>query len=61
MATAGEVLQHEFVNVNGIIMHYVTIGNGPLIIFLHGFRVLVFMETPSDIESYVSSWSKKEE
>jgi len=31
------VLQHKFVNVNGIIMHYVTIGNGPLIVFLHGF------------------------
>jgi len=37
MATTGEVLQHEFVSVNGIIMHYVTIGNGPLIVFLHGF------------------------
>jgi epoxide hydrolase 4 len=35
--TAGEVLQHEFVNVNGIRMHYVTMGNGPLIVFLHGF------------------------
>ncbi len=31
------MLQHKFVNVNGIIMHYVTIGNGPLIVFLHGF------------------------
>ena len=37
MATTSEVLQHEFVNVNGIRMHYVTMGNGPLIVFLHGF------------------------
>ena len=37
MATTGEVLQHEFVNVNGIRMHYVTIGKGSLIVFLHGF------------------------
>jgi epoxide hydrolase 4 len=35
--TTDEVMQHEFVNVNGIRMHYVTMGNGPLIIFLHGF------------------------
>jgi epoxide hydrolase 4 len=36
MAT-DKVLQNEFVNVNGIRMHYVTMGNGPLIVFLHGF------------------------
>jgi epoxide hydrolase 4 len=36
-ATTEEVLQHEFVDVNGIRMHYVTMGNGPLIVFLHGF------------------------
>ena len=35
--TTDEVMQHEFVNVNGIRMHYVTMGNGPLIVFLHGF------------------------
>ena len=29
--------QHKFVNVNGIRMHYATAGNGPLIVFLHGF------------------------
>jgi hypothetical protein len=33
MATTSEVLQHEFVNINGIRMHYVTMGNGPLIYF----------------------------
>ena len=39
MATTNtrEALQHEFVNVNGIRMHYVTMGNGPLIVFLQGF------------------------
>jgi pimeloyl-ACP methyl ester carboxylesterase len=37
MAITGEVLQHEFVSLNGIRMHYVTIGNSPLIVFLHGF------------------------
>jgi pimeloyl-ACP methyl ester carboxylesterase len=37
MATTDEGLQNEFVNVNGIRMHYVTIGKGPLIVFLHGF------------------------
>ena len=26
--TTDEVLQHEFVNVNGIRMHYVSMGNG---------------------------------
>ena len=35
--TTDEGPQHEFVNVNGIRMHYVTMGNGPLIVFLHGF------------------------
>jgi len=28
---------HEFVKVNGICMHYVTMGNGSLIVLLHGF------------------------
>src|ERR687883_250801 len=31
------MLQHRFANVNGIRMHYVTAGEGPLILFLHGF------------------------
>ena len=31
------MLQHKFANVNGIRMHYVTAGEGPLILFLHGF------------------------
>jgi pimeloyl-ACP methyl ester carboxylesterase len=30
-------LRHEFIKVNGIRMHYVTMGNGSLIILLHGF------------------------
>ena len=37
MATTDEGLQNEFLNVNGIRMHYVTMGKGPLIVFLHGF------------------------
>ena len=35
--TGNPLLRHEFVNVNGIRMHYVTMGKGPLIVFLHGF------------------------
>jgi epoxide hydrolase 4 len=30
-------LSHEFADVNGQRLHYVTIGRGPLIVFLHGF------------------------
>jgi hypothetical protein len=30
MATTDEVLQHEFVNVNGIRMHYVTMGKAAI-------------------------------
>jgi pimeloyl-ACP methyl ester carboxylesterase len=29
--------KHQFAEVNGIRLHYVTAGKGPLIIFLHGF------------------------
>ncbi len=30
-------LKHEFAEVNGVRLHYVSEGQGPLIIFLHGF------------------------
>jgi pimeloyl-ACP methyl ester carboxylesterase len=30
-------LSHEFAEVNGQRLHYVTLGRGPLIVFLHGF------------------------
>lgn len=30
-------MKHEFVNTNGIRMHYVTEGQGPLVVLLHGF------------------------
>jgi epoxide hydrolase 4 len=30
-------LKHEYAEVNGVRLHYVTAGKGPLIIFLHGF------------------------
>jgi len=29
--------QHHFITANGIRLHYVTAGNGPLMLFLHGF------------------------
>jgi epoxide hydrolase 4 len=34
---AGPNLKHEYVNVNGVRLHYVTAGSGSLILFLHGF------------------------
>ncbi len=30
-------MQHQTVNLNGVDIHYVTTGTGPLILFLHGF------------------------
>ena len=30
-------LQHEYANLGGIRLHYVTAGTGPLILFIHGF------------------------
>lgn len=30
-------LQHQFIRTNGIRLHYVTQGQGPLLLFLHGF------------------------
>jgi pimeloyl-ACP methyl ester carboxylesterase len=34
---ATATLQHQFVETNGIRLHYVTQGGGPLMLFLHGF------------------------
>lgn len=31
------MLQHQYIRVNGIRLHYVTQGQGPLLLFLHGF------------------------
>jgi epoxide hydrolase 4 len=31
------MLKDRYVNVNGVRLHYVTAGKGPLILFLHGF------------------------
>ena len=31
------MIQHEYAQVNGIRLHYVTAGTGPLLLFLHGF------------------------
>jgi epoxide hydrolase 4 len=38
-ALAGEkpTMKHEYAQVNGVRLHYVTAGKGPLIVFLHGF------------------------
>ncbi len=30
-------LQHDYIQINGIRMHYVTAGTGPLLLLLHGF------------------------
>ncbi|MEO1211583.1 MAG: alpha/beta hydrolase [Cyanobacteria bacterium J06638_20] len=30
-------LQHQFITTNGVRLHYVTQGSGPLMLFLHGF------------------------
>jgi pimeloyl-ACP methyl ester carboxylesterase len=32
-----DILEHEYANVNNIRLHYVTVGKGKLIMFLHGF------------------------
>src|SRR5437660_11066643 len=37
MATSIETWQHRAIITNGIRMHYVTQGEGPLIVLLHGF------------------------
>ena len=34
---SAESLDHQFADVNGIRLHYVTAGRGPLIVFVHGF------------------------
>ena len=31
------ILSHGFVSVNGIKLHHVSTGKGPLVLFLHGF------------------------
>jgi len=35
--SAAPKLQDEFAQINGVRLHYVTAGKGPLILFLHGF------------------------
>ena len=30
-------MDHAYADVNGIRLHYVTVGRGPLILFVHGF------------------------
>ncbi len=34
---SGPPLSHEYADVNGVRLHYARAGNGPLIVFLHGF------------------------
>jgi len=38
---------HEYADVNGIRLHYLTTGKGKLIIVVHGFLSLVCMEEPA--------------
>jgi pimeloyl-ACP methyl ester carboxylesterase len=35
--TAAETWQHQYIAINGIRLHYVTQGRGPLIVLMHGF------------------------
>jgi epoxide hydrolase 4 len=37
MPVREETWQHEYIDTNGIKLHYVTQGNGPLMLMLHGF------------------------
>ncbi|HEY9602090.1 MAG TPA: alpha/beta hydrolase [Allocoleopsis sp.] len=37
MPVREETWQHEYINANGIKLHYVTQGDGPLMLMLHGF------------------------
>jgi pimeloyl-ACP methyl ester carboxylesterase len=37
MAVLDELYQHEYITINGIKLHYVTQGTGPLMLMLHGF------------------------
>ncbi|MEM1309868.1 MAG: alpha/beta hydrolase [Cyanobacteria bacterium P01_H01_bin.153] len=36
-ALGSATLQHQFIHSNGVRLHYVTQGQGPLLLFLHGF------------------------
>ena len=48
--TGNLLLHHEFAHINGIKMHYVTIGEGPLIVFFAWIpRVLEIMEASNFI------------
>jgi pimeloyl-ACP methyl ester carboxylesterase len=37
MTSAGIELKHDHADVNGVRLHYVSAGSGPLMLFLHGF------------------------
>ena len=36
-ATEPAAIEHRYADVNGVRLHYATAGEGPLILFLHGF------------------------
>ena len=40
LAISPEAISHRFVEANGLHMHYAEMGNGPLVIFCHGFPEL---------------------
>jgi len=35
--TLGPSIRHDYMDVNGVKLHYAHCGEGPLILFLHGF------------------------
>ncbi len=37
IARAEDIVEHGFANSDGVKIHYVTAGNGPLVVMLHGF------------------------
>jgi pimeloyl-ACP methyl ester carboxylesterase len=39
----GTMLNHDYVEVNGVRLHYVSAGEGPTILFLHGFPEFWYM------------------
>ncbi|KAJ8556159.1 hypothetical protein K7X08_022917 [Anisodus acutangulus] len=38
-----EKIQHNYVNVSGLKLHFAEIGTGPVVVFLHGFPKLWYL------------------
>ena len=44
----GQILsqvEHSYVDNNGVKIHYVSLGEGPLVVMIHSFLVLVYLAT----------------